>query len=333
MNKSNYITRNQNTRDFIKKSKFCDSSHPRGKCPAYEKVCHGCNKKNHFKVCCPRAGKRVHEIEKDESDKPTDQRDYEFFIEAANIQDSAHINQIKNENSDWSITLPSNGIPVSYKIDTTAQCNVIPSTILKKFDPEPDLCHVNMKLSAYNNSKIPVLGQSSLNLKYKNFDVSFIVVDSKSVPILGLATSESLNLIKPISAVNVSDEQFLSKFSDCLGEIGTLKNTNHIEIKDNVTPVVALVRKILLALKPKLEKELKGMVDLDISEPFQKPTDWVNGLVVVEKRNGKLRVCLGPRSLNKVIKREQLHLPTAKEIFSQMSGVSYISKLDASSGY
>ena len=41
-----------------------------------------------------------------------------------------------------------------------------------------------------------------------HFDVSFIVVDSKSVPILGLATSESLNIIKRISAVNISDEQF-----------------------------------------------------------------------------------------------------------------------------
>ena len=45
-----------------------------------------------------------------------------------------------------------------------------------------------------------------------NFDVSFTVVDSKSVPILGLATSESLNLIKRISAVNKSDELFLSEF-------------------------------------------------------------------------------------------------------------------------
>ena len=43
--KSNHNTRNQNTRDFIKKCKFCDSSHPRGKCPAYGKVCHVCNKK------------------------------------------------------------------------------------------------------------------------------------------------------------------------------------------------------------------------------------------------------------------------------------------------
>ena len=166
-----------------------------------------------------------------------------------------------------------------------------------------------------------------------NFDVSFIVVDSKSVPVLGLATSESLNLIKRISAVNVSDEQFLSEFSYCFREIGTLKNTHHLQIKDNVTPVVTPVRKIPLALKPKLEKELKRMVDLDIIEPVQKPTDYVNRLVVNEKPNGKLRVCLDPRSLNKVIKRENLHLPTAEKIFSQMSGTSYFSKLEASSGY
>ena len=101
------------------------------------------------------------------------------------------------------------------------------------------------------------------------------------------------------------------------------KKIHHIEIRDNVTPVVTPVRKIPLALKPKLEKELKRMVDLDIIVSVQKPTDWVNGLVVGEKPNGKLRVCLDTKSLNKAIKRGHLHLPTAKEIFSQMSGASY----------
>ena len=67
----------------------------------------------------------------------------------------------------------------------------------------------------------------------------------------------------------------MPEFSDCFEEIGTLKNTRHIEIKDNITPVVTLVRKILIALKPKLEN--KRMVDLDIIEP-------VNGLVVVENQ-------------------------------------------------
>ena len=144
-------------------------------------------------------------------------------------------------------------------------------TILKKFDPEPDLCSVNIKLSAYNNSKLPVLGKCSLNLKHKkyHFDVSFTVVDSKSVPIIGLATSESLTLIKLISAVNVSDKQFLCEFSDCFEEKGILKNTHHIEMKDNVTEVTP-VRKIPLAFKPKLEKGLKRMVDWNNIEPVEK---------------------------------------------------------------
>ena len=198
-------------------------------------------------------------------------------------------------------------------------------TILKKFDPENDLCPVNIKLSAYNNSKIPVLGKSFRTLKHKkdHFGVLFIVVDSRSVPILVLATSEILNLIKRISAVNLSDEQFLCEFSDCFGKIGTLKNAQQIEIKDNVSSVLTAVRKIPLALKPKLEKESKCMVDLDIIPTVQKPTDWVNGLVVVEKPNG-----LDLRPLNNVIEREHLHLRTAEEI-----GTSYFSKLDASCGY
>ena len=61
---------NQNTRDLTKKCKFCNSSHPRGKCLPYEKVCYVCNKRNYFKVSCLRVGKKVHEIENDESDEP-----------------------------------------------------------------------------------------------------------------------------------------------------------------------------------------------------------------------------------------------------------------------
>ena len=180
---------------------------------------------------------------------------------------------------DWSITLPSNGIPVSYKIDSGAQFNFIPLTILRKFDPESNLSLVNIKLSTYNN-KTPIVGKSSLILKHKkdHFDILFIVVNSISVPILGLSTSESLNLLKCISVIKASD-----KFPDCFGQVGTLTFTDHCGIKDNVTPVATPVRKIPVALKPKIETELKHIVDLDIIEPVQKPTDWDNGLVIVEK--------------------------------------------------
>ena len=93
--------------------------------------------------------------------------------------------------------LHSNGIPVSYKINTGVQYNVTSLTILQNSDPEPDICPMNIKLSTYNHSKIPVLRKCSITIKLKKdqFDVSFIIVDSKPAPILGLATSERLSLI------------------------------------------------------------------------------------------------------------------------------------------
>ena len=75
----------------------------------------------------------------------------------------------------------------------------------------------------------------------------------------------------------------------------TLNTAHHIEVKDNVKPVVNPVRKFLHALKPILEKELKQMIDLDTIEPVKKPTDWVNGLVIVEKPKSKVKYL--PQSL------------------------------------
>ena len=114
----------------------------------------------------------------------------------------------------------------------------------------------------------------------------------------------------------MKEKLFLPESADCLGEIGTLNKTHHIEIKENFTPVVTPVRQIPHSLKSKVEKELKGIVDLDIIKPVDEPTDWVNGLVMAEKPNGKLRIYLEPRPLNQIIKREHLHLPTAEKLFS-----------------
>ena len=59
---------------------------------------------------------------------------------------------------------------------------------------------------------------------------------------------------KTYFCLKVKDGQCLSEFSGCFGEIGTLNNTHHIEIKDNVAPPV---RKILFALKAKTIKGIK----------------------------------------------------------------------------
>ena len=163
--------------------------------------------------------------------------------------------------------------------------------------------------------------------------MSFLAVETKSVPIPGLESCDNLKLIKHICSVESKENSFTPEFSDRFWETGTLNKTNHIKIKEKFTPVVTLVQQFSHAIKPKVEKELKCMVDLDIIETVNEPTNWVNELIIVEKPNGKLRICLKPRPLNQTIKQEYLHLYTAEELFSQMSAATYFSKLDDSPGY
>ena len=63
------------------------------------------------------------------------------------------------------------------------------------------------------------------------------------------------------------------------------------------------------------------------------PTDWVNSMIIREKENGWLRICLDPKDLNKAIKREYHPIPTLEEITPKLTGANLFSKLDARNGY
>ena len=56
-------------------------------------------------------------------------------------------------------------------------------------------------------------------------------------------------------------------------------------------------------------------------------------MVTVIKPNGKLRICIDPRDLNKAIKREYYPMRTIEEIASRIPNANFFSVLDASSGF
>ena len=63
------------------------------------------------------------------------------------------------------------------------------------------------------------------------------------------------------------------------------------------------------------------------------PTDWDSNIVVVEKSDCKIRLCLDPRNLNKAIKREYFQFPAVDDIMAKVPGDKIFCKLDASSRY
>ena len=245
------------------------------------------------------------------------------------INNNQQINTIAEEtNTEWSVTLNTNGTNICYKIDSDAQVNVLPENQTETLQRKPRITKSTTTLSAYSGSNIPVKGQCTLDIHHrgKNVSLLFIVADTNSPPIIGLNSSKQLNLIKRILSISNSQKRnFLNEYKDCLGEIGILLKVHHITIDQNITPVESPARKIPIALLDKLKLELERMQRLDIIESVNEPTEWVNPLIIVEKPNGKLRICLDSKHLNQ--ERQNYILPTAEELFSEMHHANFFTKI------
>ena len=62
-------------------------------------------------------------------------------------------------------------------------------------------------------------------------------------------------------------------------------------------------------------------------------TPWVSSLTYPQKPNGKLRICLNPKDLNKAIIRENHKAPTLEEIAHELTGATKFSKVDGNKAF
>jgi len=63
-------------------------------------------------------------------------------------------------------------------------------------------------------------------------------------------------------------------------------------------------RHVSHSLLDKLKQRMDVNLQCGVTKKADQPTDWVHSLVIVEKENGILRLCLDPRDFNKVVKCE-----------------------------
>ena len=93
-------------------------------------------------------------------------------------------------------------------------------------------------------------------------------------------------------------------YPDLFDGLGTIKNAVvHLDVKSDASPVVCSPRKVPEALRDSLKEELDRMESMKVFRKLDinEASDWVHALVLVVKPNGKLHVCLDPRTLNAVL--------------------------------
>ncbi|KAH0644892.1 hypothetical protein KY284_032776 [Solanum tuberosum] len=82
-------------------------------------------------------------------------------------------------------------------------------------------------------------------------------------------------------------------------------------------------------------KELKEQLNDLLAKGFILPSisPWVAPVLFVRKKDGSLRMCIDYSQLNKVTIKNKYPLPKIDDLFDQLQGASYFSKIDLRSGY
>ena len=87
-----------------------------------------------------------------------------------------------------------------------------------------------------------------------------------------------------------------------------------------------------LALKDIVKEELQKLLDAGFIYPIS-DSKWVSPLVLVPKKNGKWRICVDYRELNKATKMDHFPLPFIDQVLDGLAGKKFFSFLDGFSRY
>jgi hypothetical protein len=108
--------------------------------------------------------------------------------------------------------------------------------------------------------------------------------------------------------------------------------THRIYIKDDCRPICQPQRRMNPKLKEILKEELQKLLNAGFIYPIS-DSEWVSPLVIVPKKNGKWRVCVDYRALNKATQKDHFPLPFIDQVLDSLSGKKFFSFLDGFSGY
>ena len=143
-----------------------------------------------------------------------------------------------------------------------------------------------------------------------------------------------MGLIRQIDSIvtgQLTKYSIKSIYRNVFTGLGTL-GKYHITLCDNSIPRICPPRRVPCSLKQHLKQAIDANVASDALVKVDEPTDWVHNLVIIEKKNGSLRLCLNPWLLNQV-EREHYRIPTIQEIACDLKGKVVFSTLDLKDGY
>ncbi|GJV86966.1 putative nucleotidyltransferase, ribonuclease H [Tanacetum coccineum] len=125
---------------------------------------------------------------------------------------------------------------------------------------------------------------------------------------------------------------FPEVFLDDLSRLPPIREIKfQIELIPRAIPVVNFPYRLAPSEMEELSGQLRELQDKGFIRPS--PSPWGAPISFVKRKDGSFRMCIDYRELNKLTIKNRYPLPRIDDLFDQLQGSQYFSKIDLRSGY
>ena len=151
-----------------------------------------------------------------------------------------------------------------------------------------------------------------------------------------LVPHESVNDIRMDSLLTEEQKQQLKdlckEFDDVLTDVpGRTSVIEHKVVLNSETPVYKRPYTMPYAVREKVEQEVKNMLNAGIVEKSK--SAYGAPIVVVQKKDASMRLCIDYRGLNEITVFDPQPMPKLDDIFNKLGKAKFISKIDCTKGF
>ncbi|GJT44128.1 putative reverse transcriptase domain-containing protein [Tanacetum coccineum] len=139
-----------------------------------------------------------------------------------------------------------------------------------------------------------------------------------------------------LESPNIENLSVVREFADVFpDELPGLPPAREIEFGIELIPGAEPISKAPYRMAPVELKELKEQLQEMLENGFIRPSvsSWGAPVLFVKKKDGSMRLCIDYRELNRITIRNRYPLPRIDDLFDQLQGAKYFSKIDLRSGY
>ncbi|GKA00626.1 putative nucleotidyltransferase, ribonuclease H [Tanacetum coccineum] len=158
--------------------------------------------------------------------------------------------------------------------------------------------------------------------------------DGKVLRVLGERPDEKVRFLMCIKKQEeiVVVREFPKVFPDDLSGLPPIREIEYqIELIPEATPVAKSPYHLAPSELEELSGQLKELQDKGFIRPSSSP--WGGPVLFVKKKDGSFRTCIDYRELNKLTIKNRYPLPRIDDLFDQLQGSQFFSKIELRSGY